>query len=408
MATTHVHRKSMRQHTNGDGILKLENIRARNRARVLELLRRTERLSRADIARGLRCDGTTITRVVRELSRDGLVTSEGFAESSVGRPKEMIALNASHRWTIGVGFEPGMAIGVVCDLRGDIAMRDQLFFDASITQPDFLKLLRGLVERLSARVEAERFLGAGLATHGVLSPEGDQIIQAARFPALDGWRPGEFFRTHFDFEPLIIDGTAARALCEITSNEAAEGEAFLFFNLGAGLGCALAIGGDLFFQKGARTREFGHMTVSSNGALCECGHRGCLETECSIPAIEAAVQNARNSKRLDFDEIVELFHDGDEAVVKVIEAAAETLGVAIANAVNLLLPDAVVVGGDLLKLGDDFFNAVRDAALARAIPVQAKRFTFSRSPLDRESLPLGAAKMVIERFFQPAVSGKTK
>ncbi len=115
------------------------------------------------------------------------------------------------------------------------------------------------------------------------------------------------------------------------------------------------------------------MTIDANGPRCKCGAKGCLETVASIPAalrkMTRAVMSGEdpvvsgmiegNLDRLTADVLFKAYALGDPPVVRIVEEIAGNLAAGINSIVNLLDPQCVVVGGEIIRLGTGFLDSLR-------------------------------------------------
>ena len=108
---------------------------------------------------------------------------------------------------------------------------------------------------------------------------------------------------------------------------------------GTGIGGALVLDGRLHRGVGGRAGEIGHTSIAPDGPGCSCGNRGCLELYAGAHAI------ARAAGRETFEDAAAAARDGDERAVAAISDAGTAVGFALANAVALLMPERVVIGG---------------------------------------------------------------
>jgi glucokinase len=150
--------------------------------------------------------------------------------------------------------------------------------------------------------------------------------------------------------------------------------------IGTGIGGGVVIDGELFHGASDVAGEIGHMTIDSTGRRCKCGNYGCLEAYASGPAIALrAVEGIESGAPSQLPEYVkgdlslvtaqivyEAAHDGDEFALEVVRETARLLGAGIANIVNFLNPDVVVVCGGVTLAGDKLFVPLTREVTRRA------------------------------------------
>jgi predicted NBD/HSP70 family sugar kinase len=176
--------------------------------------------------------------------------------------------------------------------------------------------------------------------------------------------------------------------------------------LGVGVGAAVATAGRT--HPGITTSEWGHTVVEARGAACRCGSRGCLV---AYVGVEAVVR--RYAERAGREPVIGDESDGELARI-VEEAAAEAggpaaevlaetgeyLGIGIANLINLLTPDRVVLSGSAgAIMGPAILPAVRDAVGRHALGYLAERTEVVLGALGPEAVALGAATLPVAELL---------
>ena len=183
----------------------------------------------------------------------------------------------------------------------------------------------------------------------------------------------------------------------------------LYITVSTGIGGGFVFGGELYGGASGAAAEVGHMTILPQGPHCMCGNRGCLEAVASGTAI------ARNATELIQRGVPTLIADlavkqpdgvsaklvaeaaqaGDAVAIEIIREAMSFLGIGVANLVNLLNPELIVVGGSLTKMGDALFGPVRRAVNQRAFPLSAKQVQVIPAELGDQVGVIGAAAIAI-------------
>ncbi|MCX6595088.1 MAG: ROK family protein [Acidobacteria bacterium] len=180
----------------------------------------------------------------------------------------------------------------------------------------------------------------------------------------------------------------------------------VFFTLGTGVGGGIVVEGQLRLGPWGAAGEVGHQTIISDGLLCGCGNRGCLETVASAPALSGeGVRLMRSGLAPQLHQLVEgeasritpqqmaaAALAGDAAVMEAIERVAGYLGIAIANIVSLLHPELVVLGGGMAQMGEVLLQPVRQQVVRRVGMFPADGVRIEQSALgDRAGVMGGLA-----------------
>lgn len=143
----------------------------------------------------------------------------------------------------------------------------------------------------------------------------------------------------------------------------------LYITVSTGVGGGWILDGRPYRGADGMAGEIGHTVVDPNGPLCLCGKRGCVERLASGPYMAQDVAAARGLPGEDVTGklVAEWAAAGEETAVAVLERGAWALGLGIGNAVNLLNPRRVVLGGGIVKSGDRWWQLVRQTAHATAL-----------------------------------------
>jgi len=184
---------------------------------------------------------------------------------------------------------------------------------------------------------------------------------------------------------------------------------------GIGIGGGVIVGGKLLHGFSGAAGEVGHMTIEVDGPYCGCGKRGCLEALASRIAIAKEV--AALAARGDAPYIAENFgtdianirsgalakaiEAGDAMVEDVVRRAAYYVGIAVANLINVLSPEAVVLGGGLVEAMESLFIEEATRAITdHAMPFLRKNVRLVPAKLGDDAVVLGAARMIAEKLAE--------
>ncbi len=165
---------------------------------------------------------------------------------------------------------------------------------------------------------------------------------------------------------------------------AADVDTLVGLTLGTGIGGGIVLNGELHHGVVDAAAEVGHMTIASAGRKCNCGNYGCLEAYASGPAIAArAVEGLEAGADSILQELVddpseitaatvfEAVVDGDAYATDVVHETAKFLGAGVANLINVLNPEMVVISGGVTRAGDHLFVPLRAEVRRRAFQVAA-------------------------------------
>jgi N-acetylglucosamine repressor len=185
-------------------------------------------------------------------------------------------------------------------------------------------------------------------------------------------------------------------------------ENFITLTIGRGLGMGMVINGQLYRGKSGGAGEFGHTVIDPDGPLCNCGRRGCLEAYVSDAGLlrageEAAACGDLPTAPTTLDELVALAQAGNAAARAVFNRAGDLLGRAVANLINTLDPEVILISGEGARLGDWLFAPMR-AAISRHVVLGLAGDTEVRPhPWGDDAWARGAASLVLGELFRSPV-----
>lgn len=184
---------------------------------------------------------------------------------------------------------------------------------------------------------------------------------------------------------------------------------FVMVTLGTGIGGGAVIDGRLFSGQNGSSLEIGHMTIETDGRECPCGNKGCLERYASATALvefsHSALKKYKDSslharikeEKLSARIICEEAAKGDELAVKSVEQVSYYLGIGIANIINILNPEVVVLGGGLSKSHRLIIPIVKKIVNERGMKGMKERVKIIAVKNQGVIPALGAAKIAMER-----------
>jgi glucokinase len=243
-------------------------------------------------------------------------------------------------------------------------------------------LIEGVILDTIAETGAHRqdFMGVGIGAPGPLDRDKGLVIVAPNlgwrnFPLRD--RIGE--RLHL---PATLDNDANCATVgEWWQGAARGGTNVIGMTIGTGIGGGIILDGKLFHGSSDVAGEIGHTTIDLNGRHCKCGNYGCLEAYASGPAIavrarEVLVREETASllpsmvgNRLEAITAATVYtaaSQGDAVANEIVRDTARYLGVGVANLLNIINADVVVIAGGVTAAGDALFVPLRAEVRRRA------------------------------------------
>jgi glucokinase len=257
--------------------------------------------------------------------------------------------------------------------------------------------------------------GLAIGIPGPIDPRAGVVHDA---PNMSGWNevPAAALLTERLGCPVVLCHDAAAAgYAELKAGAGRGARHLLFITVSTGIGGALFIDGDLYDGATGSAGEVGHTPISDDGPPCGQGHPGCLEGTSSGTAIasraraELAAGTVSSLGRLDAASIdaraiVVAANAGDELSLRVFHDAGHALGRALGGFINVLSPDAIVIGGGLIHAGDLLLEPARHAVTQIAFEIPARRCKIVTAALGTDAGLIGAVAWAVRSFSGHPVS----
>ncbi len=213
----------------------------------------------------------------------------------------------------------------------------------------------------------------GVAVAGFTSLNG-VVYKSPNIPALDGVNLKDILK---GINVKVINDVSAGAFGEWFYDHR-ESRALLFIAVGTGLGAGLVVNGKPFLGACGSGLELGHHTIILGGERCSCGRLGCWEAYCSSYGLERLYKNLSGSALKDY-QIVQKAREGEIYTLEAVASFKKFLLVGLMNAVHILNPDKVVLGGGLIDAMRDLFGdlEVDLKDLCESLPAECFSLHFS-------------------------------
>lgn len=218
----------------------------------------------------------------------------------------------------------------------------------------------------------------GVASPGVVDSGSGRVLRWSNF-AWEDVPLGEAMEKRTGKPAFVLNDANAAALGEQRFGSASGYKSSILITLGTGVGGGIVIDGKLVEGYMGAGAEIGHMTIRENGEKCSCGRRGCFERYASATALIAQTkkkmdkfpksklwQIAGSKENVDGKTAFEGMRRGDKAATEVIRKYVGYLAEGIADFVNILRPEAVLIGGGIAEAGEALFTPLRRAVDERS------------------------------------------
>jgi len=261
-----------------------------------------------------------------------------------------------------------------------------------------IKMIRELVSTSGQGID-----GIGIGSTGPVYPLTGEIGDVNFIPGWQGENPVRDLQQVFHVPVAMENDADAAALAEAGWGAGKNKKRLVYVTVGTGIGSGIILDGRVYRGVDYAHPEIGHHLIDPSGPLCLCGFRGCWESLAAGPAMVGWLES--NSPRdyphrinLTAKRICELAREGDALALQSVQRETRYLGLGLANLVTLFTPDAIVLGGSVMKSAALFLDGIREIIRESCRYVPFERTEITLASLGEDTNLIGAARVWHHRF----------
>jgi predicted NBD/HSP70 family sugar kinase len=381
-------------------VARSNTIRDINRQIVLNYVRERGPISRADIARETDLQRSTISHIVKELTHFNLI-KEVFGESSGGRPPALLTLRSARPVAIGVDLGTVKTTVATCDLTGRIIEKEEFWTDSAEerTTSLIIESVRKQLSKNGGTIE-----GIGVSLPALVDTRNEHVLYSPHFT----WRDPQIIEkiSNATGIPVTAENDAnAAALAELWFGrpEIRHVRDFILVFIENGIGTGIVFDGQIYRGPAGVAGEFGHMRIGTDAPIeCATGSRECWEAFASersaLSRYAARLGNQSYASRINFIQLVDLAFQNDENALLALKETANYIGIGMGNLIQGLSPEAIIVGGTIVRAWPLIYSDIQSAA-EQVICQGIHETKIMASTLGGEPGLLGAFSLVLADKF---------
>ena len=381
-----------------------DKVKRHNLARVLRYLHEDGELSRSDLVFLTGLNRSTIGALVSDLAEAGLVEEVSGVGGSRGRPSLVVRTNSSRNFVLAFDLGVDRIVAAAVGLGGEVL--------ATIHRPRkdgpypvkeaIAAILESTDELFTSLPTGATWAGVGIAIPGVVETELGFIRKAPNLGWIDvpfGQMITESFRKQIGVCPKVVLGNDANfgAVAEYVRGAATAASSVVYLTGDVGVGGGVVLGGEVLTGSSGFAGELGHLVVNPAGQPCNCGSRGCWETEVGRDAILSAAGFFPGPDS--FPDFLAASIADPAAMKLALAGVGGWVGVGMVNLMNSIDPHYIVLGGHLAEIYP-YINEVVIKRIDQSRPNTHTRARISLPSLSLDSPLAGAA----EAAFAPLLS----
>lgn len=384
-----------------------------NTSVLFQCLREEGALTRLELQRKTGLSWGTVSNIVTELLEAHIVTETPVDSSQVGRRPVTVDFDCQHNLCIGLDIHMQGITCTITDLRGNKLWLMQEPIVVNTRQG----VLSQAVRMVRTVLEVPQFnrnyiIGIGISIQGSVDTASGISLYSPHLPEWKNVPLCNIFAKVFQLPTVLIHDADAMLLAEQWySKHNTTSMAFIRLDMGVGMG--LIVNNRFWDDRNGANCEFGHMIIKAEGRRCTCGNQGCLEAYASGRSILEQAEELVQAGKADFtiygdtplqrfESIAQSAVDGSKQAVILFERLGFYLGIGLANLINTIHPELVVLGGVMKDYSALFLN--------RAIEVMHRNvwtrngICVTLSELEDSGAAAGASIAVIKRVDAQCVT----
>ncbi len=252
-----------------------------NKNKVYNYIFENKTTCKLDITKSLNMGLSTVNQNLKSLEQQGLITKNGFFESTGGRKAEALEIIPDARISIGIAILKESFDMVAINMYGNIVATKTILVSFQ-NDNGYFKLINDNLNQFINENNISNILGVSVAMQGIISNDGNSVSYGE---ILDNEGMSlEKFSNHIQYPLRMEHDSKAAAVLELWNNKDVENATVFLLN--RNMGGAIICGKEVQSGDKMRTGIIEHICVDDSGDKCYCGQNGCLETYCSASSLK--------------------------------------------------------------------------------------------------------------------------
>ena len=260
------------------------NLKKINRTKVYQYIYKKKETFKLQIVQGLQMGLSTVSQNLTILEEAGLIERNGYFDSTGGRKAQVIQIVSDFKISMGIGILKNMFHMTAVDLYGNVIYADTFPLSYSDTDAYYEQVAGKIIEFIKSNHYEEKVLGISIATQGITSQD-NSVVTYGKIMNNTGMNVNNF-SLHLPYPCHLEHDSKSAACLELWNHPELDSALILLLN--RNMGGAIVTNHQIHQGISMHSGAIEHMCINSDGPLCYCGNRGCLETYCSANALEHA------------------------------------------------------------------------------------------------------------------------
>ena len=401
-----------------DTLSNIERKKYLQKVRLVKLLHGEGAKSNADIYRILNISSPTSLILINELLCEGVIEKKGKGRSIGGRKPELYSLKDDSFFVLCIGMQRFATEIAILDNNNNNITGTRKFALRMTRDKTAISQLYEYAESLIriSGIDTKKIVGVGISMPGLVNSQAGKnysyLFSGDEFETLQ-----DTLEELFQKPVYIQNDVKTNALAEFRFGLASGRKDVLVLLLDWGLGLGIIMDGKLQSGISGFAGEIGHMPFVSNGELCHCGKRGCLETVASGIALariaKEGIQSGEISilcglseeeiERIEPHIIIDAANKGDQYAIHILSEIGNNLGKAVATLIQLFNPELIILGGKIAEAKHHITNPIKESINTNCSSRIRENTEIVLSNLSHDGGLQVSASLVLENIFEKQI-----
>ena len=389
-----------------------QDVKVRNRLLVLQLIATSQGVSRVDLAKLTGLTKMTIGNIVAGLLQSGVVAETETADpvgGNYGRRPVLLKIAPEAPCICGMLIKRGLCQVVLAGLDGVVFAQNDYEYAALESQEALIAMLRDGFRAIVGET-TRRIIAIGISSVGPIDAVEGIIRDPPYFYGIENVPITSIMEEFTALPTFLINDANAGALAENLFGIGRQCADFVYMHIMNGVGAGLVLQGSLYNGDAGVSGEIGHTSISFAGPRCACGNTGCLEMYANIDNINAKIRHMRgiypNRSLLpdtkpyyQWQEVISAASEGDYYAISALDDFCEYLSHALANAINLLDINTIIVGYESRPEQKDLETILSKKLNSRVLTAPYREIAVRKSVFGGDAPLIGSIALVTNKFF---------
>jgi N-acetylglucosamine repressor len=349
----------------------------------------------------------TVTALIDDLQKEGIVQEDGVGDSSGGRKPILYGLNPDAGYIMAINIKSNYFHLAIFNLKNKQIFESEHYPFNLYQNPDTDAIIQNTKQLIaSSKIDSSKIIGIGVCFPGLVDSK--KGINYSYFHSEKPIRT--IFEEKFKLPVFIENDTRVITLAEYRFGMARNKKNIITVYYDKGIGMGMIFNGEVYHGKSGFTGELGHVQIRPGGELCYCGKQGCLETLASGSAlIKQAIEGIKQGKitqlsnyssdKIDINLLIDTAIKGDEFCLDLLAKASDEMGRGLAILIHLLNPEMIIIGGRVSRAGKFILAPIQHAINKYTLAKINDDVQVEVSQLGENAIFLGTVSMVMDNIL---------